>query len=132
MPRVAGWLGATKGPGWRGTHQPSDIRSDIISRMVAPAQMLRQARRRAGLSQRELAERAGVPQSAVARLESGRVVPRVDTLERLLRACGSTLEVVPIPEVDRTAIRELLRLTPGERLRLAAAEAASLERLLTT
>lgn len=96
------------------------------------ARVLRAARRRAGLSQRELARRAGVPQSAVARIENGTVVPRVDTLDRLLAGCGEALEASPRLGVgiDRTMIRELLRLTPGERARLAAEEARNVGLLL--
>lgn len=90
--------------------------------------MLREARRRAGLTQRQLARRAGMPQPAIARIEAGAVQPRVATLDRLLRSCGRALE--PSRRlgvgVDRTAIRELLRLTPGERARLAAEEARRL------
>lgn len=80
--------------------------------------MLRAARRRAGLSQRELAERAGVPQSTVARIEAGLTDPRVGTLRRLLRVCGEDLEVLPIPGqgVDVSLIREQLKKTPRERL----------------
>lgn len=40
-------------------------------RDVRAAALLREARRSAGLSQRALAEKAGVPQSTVARIESG-------------------------------------------------------------
>jgi len=96
------------------------------------ARMLRYARRKAGLTQRGLAAAAGVPQSTVARIEAGLLAPRSDTLERLLRAAGFALEVMPAAGtgVDRTQIRELLRLTPGERARLATADAAGLERVL--
>jgi predicted transcriptional regulator len=96
------------------------------------ASTLRNARRAADLSQRELARRAGVAQPAVARIEAGGVIPRVDTLERLLRACGHTLEVARRAGagIDRSVIRELLRLTPRQRLDLAVTEAHNLERLL--
>ena len=89
------------------------------------ARVLRHARRRAGLTQRGLAERAGVPQSQIAKIESGAVVPRVDTLDRLLEACGEGLESRPRPGsgVDRTLIRELLRLEPSDRIRRADTEA---------
>ena len=85
------------------------------------------------LSQRALARLAGVPQPTVARIESGAVVPRVDTLDRLLRACGQTLTSAPLPGagVDRTTIRALLRLSPAGRLRLAAREGRNLDRLLS-
>jgi hypothetical protein len=90
--------------------------------------ILRYARRRAGLTQQAVANMAGLPQPVIARIERGKSVPRVDTLDRLLRACGQTLE----PEnllgvgVDRSEIRDLLRLTPGQRARLAAADARGL------
>jgi transcriptional regulator with XRE-family HTH domain len=57
------------------------------------ARVLRYARRRAGLTQRELAERSGVPQPSIARIERGASTPRVDTFDRLLRACDLMLEV---------------------------------------
>jgi len=86
--------------------------------------LVREARLAAGLSQRELARRAGIPQPTLSRIERGRASPRFDTLDRLLRACGKALEVVGRPGlgVDRSLIRERLRLRPGERARLAALE----------
>ena len=92
------------------------------------AYLLRQARRRSRLSQRQLANRAGVPQSTVARIELGTLSPRTDTLDRLLRAAGQTLSIEPLLGVgiDRTQIRGLLRLTPEQRLRLAEADARSI------
>jgi transcriptional regulator with XRE-family HTH domain len=95
------------------------------------ARVLRQARRRAGLTQRELAARAGVPQSRVAKIESGAVIPRVDTLDRLLAACGEGLESLPRPGLglDRTGYREHLRTAPSTRLRRAAASAYGLAAL---
>ncbi|MGH2723895.1 MAG: helix-turn-helix transcriptional regulator [Actinomycetota bacterium] len=87
------------------------------------ARVLREARARAGLTQAEVARRAGLPQPAVARIERGGGIPRVDTLERLLRACGASLAVEPRlgMDVDRKEIRDLLRLTPSERLAHASA-----------
>ncbi len=94
------------------------------------ARQVRYARRRAGLTQRQLADRSGVAQPAIARIETGRSVPRVSTFTRLIAACGMSVEFRPAPDVDRTAIRELLRLTPRERLDLAAVEARNLEALV--
>jgi uncharacterized protein len=95
------------------------------------ARLVRNARRRAGLSQRALARAAGVPHSTVARIELGRLSPRTDTLERLLRASGRTLATEPTlgEGVDRSQIRELLRLTSGERARLAVADATAFDTL---
>ena len=58
------------------------------------------ARRGAGLSQRELARRSGVPQPTIARVERGQQVPRVDTLVRILDACGFELRLGPKRGVD--------------------------------
>ncbi|WP_111640844.1 helix-turn-helix domain-containing protein [Marinimicrobium alkaliphilum] len=52
---------------------------------------LRKVRERAGLSQRELARRAGVPNSSVSNIEQGRVSPSVDMLSRLLAALPMSL-----------------------------------------
>lgn len=56
---------------------------------------LRRCRDRAGLSQRALADAAGTSQPTVAAYEAGRVTPSVPTLDRLLQACGYTIDVVP-------------------------------------
>ena len=88
------------------------------------------ARRRAGLSQRQLARRTGTPQPSISRIERGLVSPTVDTLERLIRACGMELEPIDRPgenDVDRTLIWENLRLTPADRARLAVLQWNRLE-----
>lgn len=86
---------------------------------------LRYARKKAGLSQRELARKVGVPQSTVGRIEAGLVDPQAGTLTRLLRTCGFDLEVAPRLGVgiDRTQIREMLALTPDQRVARCAAGA---------
>ena len=96
--------------------------------MTEAARLLRYARRRAGLSQRALAAKAGVAQSYVARVENSRLDPSVTSLARLLRACETTLEAMPGTGegVDRTGMRELLGLTPAERLARAEADARGL------
>ena len=57
------------------------------------ARALIEARRRAGFTQAELAERMQTTQSAVARLESGRVPPSTRTLEKVARATGTRLRI---------------------------------------
>jgi transcriptional regulator with XRE-family HTH domain len=56
-------------------------------------ELLKEARNRAGLTQRELARRAGTSQAMVARIERGQQSPSVATLERLVRACGLELRI---------------------------------------
>ena len=93
--------------------------------------IVRRARLAAGFSQAELATRAGMPQSSLARIESGRVSPRLSTVVRLLAECGMRLEAQPIAGegVDRSTIRRMLALTPAERLEVATREARALSEL---
>lgn len=62
-------------------------------RAAALGRAVQASRERARLSQRELAERIGTTQSAIARMESGGVLPTIDTLERVAAALGARLEV---------------------------------------
>jgi DNA-binding XRE family transcriptional regulator len=52
------------------------------------ARELARLRRKQGLSQSEVARRAGLKQPAVARLESGAVRPTLDTIQRVAHALG--------------------------------------------
>ncbi|MEU4474392.1 helix-turn-helix transcriptional regulator [Micromonospora sp. NPDC023888] len=67
--------------------------------------VLRELRRRADLSQRELAERAGIPKSTLARIEAGHGAgPAFRTVEQLVRAVGGELALrLPGDPVDGTA-----------------------------
>ena len=87
-----------------------------------PANMLSWARHQAGLSQRDLAERAGVPQSTVGRIESGAIDPRARMMDRLLRVCSFELDAVPREDagVDRSLIRMYLEMTPRQRIESSA------------
>lgn len=49
-----------------------------------------------GLSQRDLAAICGIPQSSVARIESLKTMPRLDTLLKILSKLGLTLSVSPM------------------------------------
>ena len=89
---------------------------------MAASTLVRAARRRADLTQAQLAERAGLSQAEVARLERAGSNPTAATLERLLRATGHRLELRRLDAVDETQLRERLELTPAERL--AAFEAS--------
>lgn len=62
--------------------------------------LLRRARRSAGLSQRDLAKSAGTSGATVAAYESGAKDPRARTLARLLKATGHTLLPVPLQDAS--------------------------------
>ena len=97
-------------------------------------ELVREGRKRAGLTQRQLADRAGTTQSAIARLEAGRSTPSLETVERLLRLCGLQLivELAPYDDSDIRQAEALTGLTPEQRAlrlgrnvrRLAAMRAA--------
>jgi len=90
---------------------------DIMASMHA-AQFVREARLRAGLTQRALASRAGVSQPLVARIESGRVQPSFERVLDLVRACGFDLDVrvVPLDEDAWTLAEQGAQLDPDARL----------------
>lgn len=92
--------------------------------------MVQEARQLARLTQRELAERVGTSQPAIAKLEQGDANPTIDTLARCAEAAGLAVQLtlVPLPvadavvarykrDVDRTLLRENLRKSVHERLR---------------
>lgn len=92
--------------------------------------LLHEARTRAGLTQRELARRAGTAQSVVARVERGQTSPTVETLSRLIAATGFNIdaELVSQPtadpliaafkrDIDRSLLRRNLEKTVDERVR---------------
>jgi predicted transcriptional regulator len=62
---------------------------------------LRALRDKKGLSQRELAERVGTTQSAIARLEAGSVSPSLPTLDKIAHALGAevSLRIVDLDEL---------------------------------
>jgi transcriptional regulator with XRE-family HTH domain len=80
--------------------------------------LIREARLRAGLTQTELAQRAGRDRSVIARWEQGVVAPSVETLVELVRACGFDLPL-ELVAYDTAADRQLERnvlLSPERRV----------------
>jgi transcriptional regulator with XRE-family HTH domain len=90
-------------------------------------EFIREARKRSGLSQRELAELLGTTQAVIARWETGARSPSFERVVQAVRACGFDLAVRIVPRDDQHAllIEEALTLDPHERLdRLARSRAA--------
>lgn len=87
---------------------------------ASAGQLLREARRRHGVTQAQLAIRAGTRQSAISRIESGRVSPTFETVRTLLDLLGEELTIGSVrPEtgVDLSLNERNLQLSPADRLR---------------
>jgi transcriptional regulator with XRE-family HTH domain len=83
-------------------------------------ELLRDARRRHGLTQRGLAAASGVPQPVIARIESGRQQPSQRVLAAVLAGVGErpVLSTEALPDAHDLGLLEVtLGLTPKERVR---------------
>lgn len=80
---------------------PSDPLSQLEASEIARA--IVSARKRAGMTQVEIARAMGVAQSAIAKLESGRSMPRITTLQRLARATSSRIHL----SIDPVSIHDM-------------------------
>src|SRR6202047_2181081 len=73
--------------------------------------VLKEAREKRGWTQRDLASRVGLTQTHISGIESGKIVPRYDTLLELVRILDRDLLMVPralVPAVQ-SIIRDHLR-----------------------
>jgi transcriptional regulator with XRE-family HTH domain len=81
------------------------------------ADLIREARLRAGLTQDELSRRSGVTRSVIARWEQGAVQPGFDNMLDVIEACGFELPLMLVPR--DSALDERLdknrELTPERR-----------------
>jgi transcriptional regulator with XRE-family HTH domain len=88
-------------------------------RVIDAAALVREARSRQGISQAQLALRAGTSQHAVSLIERGLRRPSLDTLERLLLVTGHRLAgglEIAATEEDPIHLAAGQRLAPAERL----------------
>lgn len=69
----------------------SDLRVALIGELI-------KARNEKGISQKKLEEMSGVKQPIIARIETGKSIPQVSTLIKLLVPLGKTLAIVPATE----------------------------------
>jgi transcriptional regulator with XRE-family HTH domain len=89
---------------------------------VNPGNTIRERRLANGLTQAQLALRAGSTQAAISRLENGELSPTFETFARLLAVMGEEAELVvhrgPV-DYDRTRLASLRGRSSGDRLALA-------------
>jgi len=71
---------------------------DLIGKLI-------EARERMGFTQAQLAQAAGIKQSAVARMESLKATPQIDTLFKVLMPLGYKLAIVPNEEQEKSITR---------------------------
>jgi transcriptional regulator with XRE-family HTH domain len=104
--------------------------------MHSAARLIRQVRQETGLTQAELARRAGVTQSAIAQLERPGANPSLARLEGVLLAAGRRLSLGTEPvsgSVDEALLARNLRMDPEQRLsafETARSELGELRRLM--
>ncbi len=96
-----------------------------MNNILNAAILLREARKRAGLTQRELSKRSGKAQSAIGRIESGRTDPSTEMLQHLIHAAGFELHATLVPKpVDHSHmlsdVSRILSLSPEQRLQEVA------------
>ncbi len=98
---------------------PQDLESTYLyySGHMVTGDLIKEARLRAGLTQRELGTRLAKAQSVIARWERDEVSPSLETLREVVRACGFDLTffMSKFDDSNVTIIDQHLRMTPAER-----------------
>ncbi len=67
----------------------SDLRVALMGELI-------RARQEKGISQKKLEKLSGVKQPVIARMETGKTSPQLDTVMKVLHALGKTLAIVPL------------------------------------
>ena len=73
---------------------------DALEPEFAIIQAMINARKTAGLTQKQLAERTGIAQADISRLENGNANPSLKTLQRLAKGMGMRMQIQFIPTVQ--------------------------------
>jgi predicted transcriptional regulator len=81
---------------------------------------IRRMRKRLGLTQTELAQRANVSQSLIARIESGSVDPRLSTLRRILEALEKSTKEQRYTTAEDVMYQKIVSIDPDDLLAHAA------------
>jgi transcriptional regulator with XRE-family HTH domain len=90
-----------------------------LRQKALPSEMRRaliEARKKRGWSQRDLASRLGIGQRHISGIESGKIVPRYDTLLEIVRTLDHDLMMVPraLMPLVQSLVRDHLKDEPGE------------------
>ncbi len=96
------------------------------------ANTLKLVRIRTGMSQRDLAAAAGVPQSTVARIESGAMQPTHALLQRIVIGSGLEMRVHLEPYDDHDDVLDNLDALDPDRAERARRGGEALDRALAT
>ena len=80
---------------WNDPQLLTEAEKDEIQLKINIVGKLIEAREQKGITQKRLAEMSGLKQPAIARLERMQATPQIDTLFRVLKPLGYTLEIVP-------------------------------------
>jgi transcriptional regulator with XRE-family HTH domain len=86
--------------------QMQDAEFQAVAEELEPAYQVARLRIMRGLSQEQLAELVGTKQPSIARLESGKIEPRLSFLRRVVAALGGRLEVRIVPLEEAGATRQ--------------------------
>mgnify|MGYP006308843649 CR=1 FL=1 len=82
---------AIQDPGFKAEYEKLEPEFSLASMLIA-------ARSRAGLTQEQLAQRIGMKQASIARIESGKYNPSLKTLQKYAKATDNELEVKMVPK----------------------------------
>lgn len=74
----------------------NNLLMEEIDELTAIVSAMIEKRNALGISQRELAQLCGLPQSSIARLESGKTTPKLDTLLKIMHPLGLKIKLVSI------------------------------------
>ena len=88
-----------------GLQSVSESEKQRIKMMARLVESIVDRRKELGLTQEEVALRAGIRQSAVARLEGGGAIPRLDTLAKIAIGLGLDLQFIKSSMEEQAAAR---------------------------
>ena len=74
----------------------NNLLMEEIDELTAVVSAMIEKRNALGISQRELAQLCGLPQSSIARIESGKTTPKLDTLLKIMHPLGLKIKLVSI------------------------------------